>query len=133
MAARSGRKFQLLKGTTLVAGLKEVGCAVAGEPIDITTFDDNGFRTLLSTDVGVQSIDLSVSGVTKDTVLRALAMAGGSSLMLTDITLKDASNNDTVTCNFFLSGFEETGAVDGALEFSATLQSSGAWTYTPGA
>jgi len=133
MAARSGRKFNLLKGSSVIAGVKSTSCAVNGEPVDITSNDDSGFRTFLSDDVGQQAIDLSISGVTKDAVLRALAMAGGSSLMLTDVVLQDEGNGDTLACDFFMSSFEETGEVNGALEFSATLQSSGAWVYTPGA
>ena len=133
MGARSGRKFKLMRGTSVIAGIQSTGYAFNGEPVDITSNDDEGFRTFLADDVGVQSIDMNFSGITKDSSIRALAMAGGSSLMLTDVTLVDAANNDVVACDFFLNSFEETGETDGAVTFTGTLQSSGAWTYTPGA
>lgn len=127
MAANIGRNFKIKRGSTVIAGVQSKGAAFNGEPVDVTSDDDAGFRTLLN-EVGVESIDLSVEGVTKDNDLRSAALSG-TSLMLTDVNL-EWPNGDTLSGNFFLSSLEETGPTQDALTFSATLQSSGEWTYT---
>ena len=127
MAANIGRNFKINRGSTVIAGVRSKGAAFNGEPVDVTSDDDAGFRTLLN-DVGVESIDLSVEGVTKDNDLRSAALSG-TSLMLTDVNL-EWPNGDTLSGNFFLSSLEETGPTQDAVTFSATLQSSGEWTYT---
>lgn len=129
MAAKKGRSFLIKRGAVTVAGVQTKGVAFAGEPIDITSDDDLGYRTLLG-DVGTQSIDLSVEGVTKDSTLRVAAITGGS-LMLTDVTLV-YTDGGILAGDFFLTSFEETGTYNEAVTFSASLQSSGDWTYTPG-
>lgn len=127
MAAGKGRSFKIKKNGTTLAGIQAKTASVNNSPIDITSDDDDGFRTLLA-DPGVKSIDISFDGVTKDTVLRALVMANASQLF-TDITLT-YPNGDTVAGDFFLANLEETGDTGDALKFSGSLQSSGEWTYT---
>ena len=70
---------------------------------------------------------MSISGAWTDKVVRDLAL--GTSLLLTDITLDFADGGDIVG-DFFLANYAETGAHDGEVTFTATLQSSGSWTYT---
>jgi len=127
MAAAKGRSLLIKKGSTVLAGMRTKGVAINGEPIDITSDDDSGYRTLLS-DVGTLSVDLSIEGITKDDTLKALILAGGTSLMLTDITVVYPDGKSLVG-NFFLNSLEETGAYNEAVTFSGSLQSSGAWTY----
>lgn len=126
MAAAKGRDLLVKQGSTVIAGIRTKGVSVNGEPIDVTTDDDAGYRTLLA-DAGTYSIDLSIEGVTKDDTLRALIMAGGS-LMLTDITV-EYPDGHTLAGNFFLASLEETGTYNEAVTFSGSLQSSGTWTY----
>ena len=57
MAAAKGRSLLIKKGSTVLAGMRTKGVAINGEPIDITSDDDSGYRTLLS-DVGTLSVDL---------------------------------------------------------------------------
>ena len=127
MAANIGRNFKIKRGVTTIASIRSKSFSFAGESVDITTDDDAGFRTLL-TEEGQKSIDLSVSGLTTDAVLRVAAI-GGTDLMLTDVNLL-WPNGDTLTGNFFLSSFSESGEYKDAVTFDASLQSSGAWTYT---
>jgi predicted secreted protein len=127
MAAAKGRSLLIKKGSTVLAGMRTKGVAINGEPIDITSDDDSGYRTLLS-DVGTLSVDLSIEGITKDDTLKALILAGGTSLMLTDITV-EYPDGKTLDGDFFLASLEETGAYNEAVTFSGSLQSSGAWTY----
>lgn len=128
MAANVGRNLKIKRGTAVIAGVRQKTITANGEPVDITSDDDSGYRTLLDV-AGTQSLDISVEGVTKDNDLRAVIMAGGT-LMLNDINI-EYPNGDTISGDFFLNSVEETGAHNDAVTFSASLQSSGQWTYTP--
>lgn len=128
MAASSGRELLVKKNNVVIAGVRTKTVTINGEPIDVTTDDDSGYRTLLG-DPATRSIDLSVEGITKDAVLRAI-VAGGGSQMLTDITI-EYPNGDEISGNFYLVSIEESGEYQDAVTFSASLQSSGAYTYTP--
>jgi len=128
MAANKGRDLLIKRGTATIAGVRSKTLTANGEPIDITSDDDGGFRTLLDM-AGTNSLDLSVEGVTKDNDLRQEILVGGS-MMLTDINI-EYPNGDTLSGDFFLTSLEETGAYNDAITFSASLQSSGEWTYTP--
>jgi predicted secreted protein len=100
--------------------------ASAGEPIDITSDDDLGYRTMLA-EAGTYSIDLTVEGVTKDAELRSIILTGGS-LLLTDISI-EYPDGSSIDGDFFLASVEDSGEYADALTFSASLQSSGAWTF----
>lgn len=128
MASNIGRDFVIKKATTAIAGCRTKTVTFNGEPIDVTTDDDSGFRTLLGTE-GQKSIDMSVEGLTKDDVLRQAALSG-SSLLLTDITV-EYPNGDSLSGDFFMTSLEETGTYNDAVTFTASFQSSGEFTYTP--
>lgn len=128
MAASAGRELLIKKGVSVIAGVRTKTVTINGEPIDVTSDDDSGFRTLLAS-AGLRSIDLSVEGVTKDATLRAI-VAGVSSQLLTDISI-EYPNGDTIDGDFYLVNIEESGEYQDALTFSASLQSSGPFTYTP--
>lgn len=128
MAASSGRELLIKKGATVLAGVRTKTVTINGEPIDVTTDDDSGFRTLLA-DPATRSIDLSVEGITKNDTLRAI-IAGGGSQMLTDITV-EYPDGAVIAGNFYLVSVEESGEYQDAVTFTASLQSSGAYTYTP--
>lgn len=127
MAASIGRNLKVKRGSTVIAGVRTKSGSFAGEPVDVTTDDENGFRTTLE-EAGTYSFDLSVEGITKDNDIRSAAL-GATNLMLTDVNL-EWPNGDTLTGNFFLASLEESGEYNGALTFTASLQSSGEWTYT---
>ena len=129
MAAQKSRDLIIKKGIVAIAGINAKSISIAKEPIDITTDSDNGYRTFLA-DAGTKSLDISFSGVTKDAVLRAQIITEQTQL-LTDITI-DYPNGDAISGDFYFNGFTENGGgSDGAVEFDGTLQSSGAWVYTP--
>ena len=128
MASSIGRDFVVKKAGTAIAGVRTKTVTFNGEPVDVTSDDDNGFRTMLS-GAGQKSIDMSVEGLTKDDVLRGAALSG-SSLLLTDVTV-EYPNGDTISGDFFMNSLEETGTYNDAMTFTASFQSSGAFTYTP--
>jgi len=126
MAAANGRELKILKNNVAIAGVRTKTVAIAGEPIDITSDDDLGYRTMLA-EAGTYSIDLTVEGVTKDAELRSVILTGGS-LLLTDISI-EYPDGSTIDGDFFLASVEDSGEYADALTFSASLQSSGAWTF----
>lgn len=136
MAGAASRDLIILKNATALMGINSKSIAIAKEPIDVTTDENNGYRTLLAK-AGTKSLDISFSGVTKDSLLRELITTEQSQL-LTDITVQYPAYGaqvagDTITGDFYFNGFTENGGgSDGAVEFDGTLQSSGEWTYTAG-
>jgi predicted secreted protein len=134
MAGFIGREFLVKKNSVELLGLRAKTVSFAGESIDITTGEDDGFRTLLGPS-GQQSIDISFDGIAKDALIRDLMISGGN-LLLTDIELEwplssGGSTPATLTGNFRLNGYEEGQPYNEATTFSSSLMSSGTWVYTP--
>lgn len=102
---------------------------VAGEPIDITQDCDGAFRTLLNTPA-TRSIDMSVEGVIRQDDWASIALDPASSNFLEQYALI-IPGLGTITGDFFLGNFEIGAEYQDAVTFSATVQSSGAWTFTP--
>ena len=132
----ASRDLLVEKNDITLLGINSKSISIAKEPIDITTDENNGYRTLLAK-AGTKSLDISFSGVTKDALLRELIMTEQSQL-LTDISIQyppigGQAAGDTITGDFYFNGFTENGGgSDGAVEFDGTLQSSGPWVYTAG-
>lgn len=124
--ADTGRDLLILKNAVAIAGAQENGISVDNSPVDITSIGDGGYRTLADF-AGMRTLDISISGVWADKVMRDQAL--GTTLLLTDITIEFADGGE-ISGDFYLASYEETGAHDGAVTFTASLQSSGAWTYT---
>ena len=136
MAAAASRDLIIKKNAIRWLGITSKGVSIAKEAIDITSDEDNGYRTLLD-DVGSKTLDISFSGVTKDTTIRTLINTDGSQLY-TDITVEfppvgSQTAGDTISGSFFLNSVSETGGdSNGTISFDGALQSSGEWTYTAG-
>lgn len=126
--AGASRDLLVLKNATALLGINAKSISVGKEPIDITTDEDNGYRTLLDK-AGTKTLDITFSGVTKDAIMRAQIMTEQTQL-LTDITI-EYPNGDDVSGDFYFNGYTDNGGgSDGALEFDGSLQSSGEWIYT---
>lgn len=133
MPGHIGRKLKFDLDTTTLVGVKTKAFTVNNEHVDVTTDDDDGWRTLLA-DPGTRSVDLSVSGVTNDEVLLAGVMeasiSGGAVAIILPTSLTTPGKLEG---SFFVTSFEESGSDDGAVEFSASFQSSGPVAYTASA
>jgi predicted secreted protein len=130
MPANIGRSITVGWGSppVNVEGLREKGIELNGEPIDISSDDDAGWRTLLAVPAENQ-VNISLSGVSKNRVLQTDWFAG-TRLKPTTITLDDGG---TLAGSFFLASFSLTGTYNEAIVFEASLQSSGPVVYTPAA
>lgn len=137
MTAAASRDLLILKNSTAIAGVNAKSINFAGSPIDVTTDEDGGYRVLLDAS-GLETLDISGSGVEKDAVLRDLALTAGTVKLLTDITIEfptvgTETTGASISGDFFLTSYTSNGgSSDGAIEFDFALQSSGQWTYTPG-
>jgi TP901-1 family phage major tail protein len=126
MAAYKGNDITVSFDGTLIAGLREKGISIEGEPIDITDDNSNGWRELLS-EPAQRQVTISCSGITKDEVILALVM--GTDLdKAAIVTFTDTGN--TLTGTFFITGYQKTGTYNDAVTYSFELQSSGEVTYT---
>lgn len=128
MAANVGRNLKLEISGTAIAGVRTKSLSINREAIDITSDDDEGFRTLLA-EAGQVALDISFDGITKDATLRAAIMTA-SDIELANLAI-EYPDGGTIAGTFMLTSLEESGTYNDAVQFSGTLQSSGAWTYTP--
>jgi predicted secreted protein len=131
MSKKSGRNLVIKKGSDVIAAIRNKTVAWNGEPIDVTSDDDSGFRALLSDAQGQEQIDLSGDGLTDNAILRDIAFAPATSKMLTDITIEWTDTGEIIAGDFKLVSYEESGTYNDARTFTFSLQSSEAWTYTP--
>jgi len=135
MSAGAGRLL-ILKNAALaaIAGVRTKGISIANEPIDITTDDEDAIRTFLKNassgeaELANSAIDISVDGIAKDNLL--LAKSVNNDKLIEAYTLVYPSGAE-LTGEFMLDSYEETGEYQGAVTFTATLKSSGAWVFTP--
>lgn len=121
-----GRSIQFKWNGAAIKGIREKGITCNGEAINVTSDEDGGWRTLL--DVSAEdSVDISLSGVTKDEVLAKAYFQG----QRTGTATLTYPNGRVIEGTFFLSSYAETGPYNNATTFTATLQSAdGALTFT---
>lgn len=133
MSGFNGRLLTIDFDSTTLVGVKTRGFTINAEPVDVTNDDDSGWRTLLA-EPGLRSVEIPVAGITSDEVLIAKIMETGTfTIDNAEILLATGVGQTTpgkLAGAFFLSTFEQTGEHDGSVEFTATLMSSGAITYT---
>jgi predicted secreted protein len=128
MAGIAGRAVTLEWDGAVILGVREKGITLNGEAINVTSDEDNGWRTLLDV-TAEDSVDIALSGVTKDERLKAAYFGGAAAR--TKVATIEWPSGSTMTGTFFLANFSETGPYNDAVTFSATLQSSGPVVYTP--
>jgi predicted secreted protein len=131
MTGRIGRQVQFFFGGNSPAdeiqGVREKGVECNGEPVDVTSDENTGLRTLLDNTAAISHVNIKVSGVTKDTRIRG-AWHGNQRTQIVSLHYPDGG---IITGTFFLSAYNETESYKDASTFEATLMSSGAVTYTP--
>ena len=126
MSARVGRAITLTWDGAAIQGVREKGVALNGEAIDITSDEDDGWRTLLDVP-GQNEVNITLSGVTKSTVLRAAWFSGSR----TETVVVTYPSGGSFTGSFYLASYSEAAPYNDAFTFDAELQSTGEVTYTP--
>jgi predicted secreted protein len=126
MTAFVGRKAILKKGLITIAAVRSRTATINNEPVDVTSDDDNGFRTLLA-DPGTKTMDISFEGVAKDATMLTLIMSTTDILDSFSILFPTIG---TLAGDFVVTSFEMGAPYNEAGTFSCSLQSSGAFTFT---
>lgn len=133
MTGRVGRQVTFYFGGESpgdqILGVREKGLELNGEPIDTTSDEDSGKRTLLENLSAQDEVNVSISGVTKDTRLKE-AWFNGERTQSIRLEYPDGA---ILAGTFFLSTYSETEPYNDASTFEASLMSSGVVTYTPAA
>lgn len=131
MPALVGRKvtFTPVSVGSPIAGMRTKTITINNEPIDITSDDDLGWRTLLESDPALRSIDIAVEGVTKDGDLIAIAAGGGDQLV--EEYALTFEGIGTFTGDFYIGTMELGAPYNEAVTFSTTISSTGVMNYTP--
>jgi TP901-1 family phage major tail protein len=128
MAKATGRELIIKRSGTKIAAVTSKTVTINNEAIDVTNDDDAGYRTLLEAS-GMRSVDIAVEGVYDGDDLIAVAAAASPTLITADTV--QFPSGATITGNFRFNDIETSGEHDGRVEFSANLQSSGTFTFTP--
>lgn len=129
MAGANGRALTIDWDSVTLVGVRTRGYSITNDYVDVTTDDDDGWRTLLA-DPGLRSMEVTVGGISSDQVLIAEIMK--ASITGEPLTVQLPTTTGTLAGDFLLSSFEQNGEHDGAVEFSATFMSNGEVTYTAG-
>lgn len=129
MAGANGRALTIDWDSTTLVGVRTKGYTITNDHVDVTTDDDDGWRTLLA-DPGLRSVEVTAGGISSDQVLIAEMMK--ANITGEPLTIQLPTTTGTLAGTFMVSSFEQSGEHDGAVEFSATFMSSGAVTYTAG-
>jgi TP901-1 family phage major tail protein len=129
MAGANGRALTIDWDSVTLVGVRTKGYTVTNDYVDVTTDDDDGWRTLLA-DPGVRSVEATVGGISSDQVILAEIMK--ANISGEPLTIQLPTTTGTLAGTFLCSSFEQSGETDGAVEFSATFMSNGAVTYTAG-
>lgn len=112
-----------------ILGVREKGIEFSGEAIDVTSDENDGWRTLLG-EAGQNEVTISLSGVTKDD---RLMRAWNTLTQRTQPVFLTYPDGRQISGTFYLQSHTETGTYNDATTFEAELLSTGAVTYTPAA
>lgn len=133
MAAMIGRDLKIYKHgespNNVLAAITAKTVAVNAEPVDITSDDDNGFRTLLSSAVGKRSVEITGEGVLTDNKYMSDIIAGNT---VQDTYVIDFGTIGKLSGTFQVTAKEMKGSSEDKVTYSVTLQSSGAFTWSDG-
>lgn len=113
-------------GPAVITGKMTKEISINNGEIDITSDDDDGFRTLLEA-AAVRSVDISLEGVLKESDMLEFAAEG----VIQGNYSVDFGSLGTLAGVFQFSNLKLSAPHDGAVKYSADMKSSGAFTFTP--
>ncbi len=123
-----GRNIVLLMAGQVVAGVTTKGISIANESVDVSSDDSSGERELLA-QAGTRSVDVSLSGVTKNLELMRSILHNESKVYTLLFTYTDGS---TLALDGFMSTYNATGEYSTAETFDASFQNTGAPVFVAG-
>lgn len=117
-----GRKITFTWKGERIPGIRERSLALAGEPVDITSDDDDGWRKLADENGAAQdNVDFNASGVTKSSVLKE----DWFNRERTGELIIDYPTGHRVSGTAVLVSYTDTGPYNEATTFEAAFQFSG--------
>jgi len=132
-----GRAFVLKRGDgatvevfTTVGGVRTTNMTINNNPVDVSD-NASGWQKMLA-DGGIQSIEVSLDGIVKNNAVFEALLQDAFDRVPVSVQL-ESGNADVYQGVVVVASLQRSGAHDGAETFSATLQSDGAFTFTPGA
>lgn len=128
MSAIVGRTLIFAWNSATPEGVQEKDIELNGAPVDISSDDSAGWRELLPNLSAQDEVNITITGVTKDLALKTDWFAN-TRTRTASFTDPDGS---VITGSFFLAAYSEKASYKDARSFSATLNSSGPVTFTPG-
>lgn len=136
MAASKGRSFvlQIGDGATsesfnTIGGLIANTVTINNENVDMTNKDSAGWRELLE-GAGTRSVSISGNGIFKDDTYGKAARTACLAGTHKNYKIIDSDTGDYFTGEFAPTTFEQSGDQNTPMNFSLTLESSGAVTFT---
>jgi predicted secreted protein len=144
VGAQKAREFVLYSsdGATVevyakIGGVVDLSDKVSNSLADITDKDDAGYRTLLA-GAGISSRTITLSGEFKTSTALTRLEADSENRVARNYCLV-REDGSAVELSALVEDVEASGGNEGALKYSFTLQSSGAWdlgtfsgtTFTP--
>lgn len=123
-----GRNIALLMAGQVVAGVMTKGISIANEAVDVSDDDSSGERELMA-QAGSRTVDVSLSGVTKNLELMRSVLVNESKIYTLLFTYTDGS---TLALDGFMATYNATGEKDGAETFDASFQNSGTPVFVAG-
>ena len=123
-----GRQVLMTIGGQNILGLQSKGLTVNNTFIETTDDNANGW-TEFDAIPGVKSVELPFSGIVKNLEMLRAIMTAGSNIFAVSLTYPDGS---TVTGDFAMNSYTETGESNEGYTFEVALASSGEVTFTAG-
>ena len=120
-------KGDIATGTAIVCRTKSL--TIGNESIDVTSDNDDGFRTLLAK-AAQKQIDMTVEGVIRQDDFLADVLDPSSASLLEAYTINIPGIGE-ITGDFRFSSVEVGAPYNEAATFSSTVESSGPWVFTP--
>lgn len=127
MSALYGRKIALTWKGAPIKGVREKSLTIGGEPVDVSSDEDDGYRVLLTEDATKQ-IDYEISGVVKDEILRVSKLTGD----IYGPVVITYPSGAILSFAAVIGEYSEGQPYQEAVTMSASFMSTGEWTYTPG-
>jgi len=132
MTAYKGRSLTLKygagTGSPIISQARVHSLKINNEMVDITNKDSNGYRTLLE-DAGVRSASITISGIMDNAATFELFQS--ACVIGTISTYRfEFADSDALEGSFQPTSLEIGGEYKAEQTFSATLESSGTWTFT---
>lgn len=126
-----GREVVLTVASQSIAGVQTKGLTCNNEPVDVTDDAAGGWRLVMAKP-GLKTVDIAISGVTKNLeLIRSFfnSANSGSQIFAATMTYPDGS---IVSGDFFLQSVSKTGESNAGVTFDSAWQSSGTISFTPG-